>query len=181
MNEENLCVACMNFDMIGIRYFLEQGADPNAALLEACCRGNYEVVRLLLEFGADVDLCSQNYLYYPLYEATRFNYPDIVGLLLYYGAKFRPELLTIAIQIDSILLVTMFLKRVALVRYKNTALREACKNGNINMVQLILENGANPFFQESLCFKIALSCERVDIAALLCYWEAQISMRRYVG
>lgn len=177
MNEENLCICCINVDIIGIRYFLEKGANPNSAFLNACCRGNYEIVNLLLENGADPNLsCCDSY---PLYEATRFNHPDIVGLLFYYEAKFNPELLTIAAKLDSMILVSMFLKKTTLVRYKNIALRNACKNGNIDMVRLLLVNGANPFFQESLCFRMALGRGYIDIAALLCYWEAQMSIQRF--
>lgn len=68
------------------------GADVNAAydghdysILTACCNGNYELIRLLIESGADVNVRNK-YESTPLLECDPY-YPEIVKLLLDAGAQ----------------------------------------------------------------------------------------------
>lgn len=75
-----------------VREYLEQGGDPNAMideqtmLHEACYWGDLEIVKLLAEFGADVnreDACGQ----VPLAEATLNGSAELIRYLLENGAK----------------------------------------------------------------------------------------------
>jgi ankyrin repeat protein len=53
----------------------------------ACQRGHYDVVLLLLEYGADIDATSHHPPRYALYAAAKSGHYDIVSLLLQRGAS----------------------------------------------------------------------------------------------
>lgn len=67
-------------------------------------------------------------------------------------------------------MVALLLKYIPKHANRNAALREACKNRNRDMVELLLEYGANPQAQDSMAFKIALELNYPDIATILYTW-----------
>lgn len=78
-------------DVETARRMIAAGADVNApcdghdySILTACCNGNCELVRLLIESGADVNVRDQ-YESTPLLECDAY-YPEIIKLLLDAGA-----------------------------------------------------------------------------------------------
>ncbi|XP_076804206.1 uncharacterized protein LOC143448375 isoform X2 [Clavelina lepadiformis] len=76
-----------------VEYYLEQGFEEantkdNAgysALHEACARGNLEAARLLLEFGADVNLNADDGTR-PIHDAVEYDHVELTRLLLACGA-----------------------------------------------------------------------------------------------
>lgn len=183
MDELNssLYICCENNDIASIRILLENNANPNVCILLACYQGYYDTVKLLLEFGANPNFHGQGLgLSYPLFEAVCSNRIDIVGLLLYYKAYVRAELLMVAARKNSTDMVTLLLKYVPKHANRNAALREACKNRNRDMVKILLEYGANPQAQESMAFKIALSSGYTDIATILYTWVPKPIPNNYI-
>lgn len=82
--------------------------------------GNENIVRFLLRNGADPDLASENgYRVYPLYVAIDSNFEGIAKMLVEAGAEVN------VIQASQM-----------------TPLHAAAKNGNIEMLILLLEKGA---------------------------------------
>lgn len=101
-----LDIAVLKDDPILVKFLLDAGADPNAmhgcfgsALHIACCSekvNQYEMIHLLLEYGADVNRCGRDQdgraLKSPFVEYLRTRDdivpdPHIVGLLLSYGGE----------------------------------------------------------------------------------------------
>ena len=84
--------AVSNNDVETARRMIAAGADVNApydghdySILTACCNGNYELVQLLIESGADVNV-RDKYESTPLLECDPY-YPEIIKLLLSAGAQ----------------------------------------------------------------------------------------------
>lgn len=105
-----------------VRLLLEHGADVNGsanALMYACDKGDLEIVRLLLEYGADVNL-KDYWGTNALKSACRQLNPEIVRLLLEHGADVNAQ--------DS---------------RGESALMYACNQGNPEIVRLLLDHGAD--------------------------------------
>ncbi|THX36906.1 hypothetical protein D6D10_06297 [Aureobasidium pullulans] len=123
--------ACLSGNTALVNLLLDRGVDPNAmdslygsALQRLCATASYinlEIVRLLLDRGADVD--------------TR-------------GGKFRAALCDAALY-DNVEVVRMLLQRGADPNLRDKrfggALQAACyfRHGNFNLVQLLLDNGTD--------------------------------------
>lgn len=74
-------------------YYLEQGLDPNiplangsTLLLEASVKREPKLVKLLLDYGADVNVQFPGNSCTPLHWATAYNNTEVVKILLEYGA-----------------------------------------------------------------------------------------------
>ena len=85
----------------------------------ACENSHTELVKLLLEHGADANIKSE-YGYTPLYRACDKDNTEVVKLLLEHGADVNSK--------DN---------------YGNTLLYSACKNNNTELAKLLLEYGAD--------------------------------------
>jgi ankyrin repeat protein len=92
-------------DAAKVRGLLDQGVDVNAkwrygqtALLMAAWRGRPEVVKVLLERGAAVDVKDTFYGMTPLQAAAGNGQGEIVGMLLEKGAAGRDEALVTGAQ-----------------------------------------------------------------------------------
>jgi L-rhamnose mutarotase len=147
-----------------LKFFLDHGADPNLKtqgrfcslppLYFAISKGHVECVKLLLSAGADV-----SNLFYdpsrnsPLSLAAQHNFYDIAVLLLAAKAKVNQvekrctlTELWYAARNNNTQMAKLFIEHGADVNVAGhcTILEEAAINGNVPMVGLLLDAGANP-------------------------------------
>ncbi len=124
----------------------------NTQLFYAVYKGHLEIVKLLLEKGANVN-AKDKYGDTPLLRATKQRHLEIVKLLLDKGAdvnekdKYGDTPLLSAVEIDHLEIVKLLLEKGANVNAKNmngyTPLMRATENGHLEMVKLLLDRGAN--------------------------------------
>jgi hypothetical protein len=116
--------ACCLGDLVRVRSLLDDGADlhqgNDSMLLCACRKGHVEVIKLLLDRGAEVDRVDSNG-FTALGWACRKGHVEVIKLLLDRGAKVDRA------GSDG-----------------STALRRACHGGHVEVVKLLLEHGASP-------------------------------------
>ena len=110
-----LCEAVRRGNLDVISNLLQQGATVDFhAFSEACYRGNAEMVDFLIDHGADVNEGDRHGVSFPLSHAIRGDRADVVELLIRRGATQG---------------ITDGLKHAS---------------RNFDIIQLLLENGANP-------------------------------------
>lgn len=108
------------------RHVPQKSADVRvvtSALLEAICLGKKDLVELLVDFGADVNMpakkgCRKT----PLQQAAETGFYGIVEMLILHGVDVNTP---------------------PAVRYGATALQLAAKQGYIGLAELLIERGAN--------------------------------------
>ena len=126
----------------------------------ACGYGNLEMVNLLLDHGADVNLADINGVT-PLRQAVKNGYTEIVKLLLEHKANincsvFGDTLMHIATcRGDGYLeIVKLLVEYGAAINtfdyYRRTPLSNACKYKNLKMVKFLIEHGANVHVKHAL-------------------------------
>ena len=150
-----------------VRLLLQYGADvavdDNYAIGMASQNGHLEVVRLLLENGADPTVRDN----YALIWASYYNYVDVVRLLLQHGAD--P---TAAIQRASekgyLDIVQVLLENGANPTVNdNYAIRWASRNGHTEVVRLLLQYGADPTAEDNSAIRMASFNGYIDVVKLL--------------
>jgi ankyrin repeat protein len=95
---------------------IHMGINPFDALIQACCGERLEIMRMLLEAGADPNLDFNNeYRLSPLRQTIHYNFEAGVNLLLSFGAKIT-----------------------------NGDFLDACQRGQVMIVRALIEAGANP-------------------------------------
>ena len=148
-------------------YWDDDGGRPWTPLHFAAQNGHLEVVRLLLERGANVNAQNTDELWWrerrtPLHFAAQNGHLDVVRLLLERGANVNAETsgvagwtpLHFAAQNGHLEVVRVLLERGANVNAqttlfwedadaRRTPLHYATKNGHLEVVRLLLERGAN--------------------------------------
>ena len=113
-----------------VEALLKNGIDPNqfktsngmTLMFDAAWDNNLAIVKLLHQYGADVDLLSGNHNVPPLLAACQQNSYESVVFLVENGADVN---------------------RKIEVAGNQTPIRFACKTGNVGMVSYLLENGAD--------------------------------------
>ncbi|KAE8445875.1 hypothetical protein EG329_012799 [Mollisiaceae sp. DMI_Dod_QoI] len=116
-------------------------APSTTALCAAVASQDYELVALLLEYGADVNdrrgRCTA------LEEATRLNNGRLVKLLLSVGADpSEDKSIVNAVEVQNLELVLIFVEACATIN--DHALCAAIKTKNLHIVRILLAAGANP-------------------------------------
>ena len=167
MNEMDIFRAAKWNNIGRVREYLDSGADPdiidrsynnNTALIYASSEGHTEIVELLLDRGADINI-TNDLGSTALMEASRNNRTEIIRLLLDRGAdpNIRDDyggtaLISASIGNRRTDIVKMLLDNDADPNIQEnydgeTALMQASYYGNTESVGLLLENDADPNIQ----------------------------------
>jgi len=169
----SLVRACRDGDLESVRILLDTSARTtssarakravasakNEALSISCTKGHLEIVRLLLNRGADAR--EEEALCNACYEG----HLEIVRLLLDRGAEPTTVALAFACSEDHLEIVRLLLNRGADARAKNEALRISFFFGpNLEIVRLLLNHGAEPTGQD---FFIACMKGHIEIVRFL--------------
>jgi ankyrin repeat protein len=149
---EELLAAARKSDVAAVKAMLDKGVDVNSknrygatALSYACDRGSVEMVRLLIERGADVNVEDTFYHATPLGWAADKGYVEIVKLLLDKGAKGKEDALQSAVFGGHTELVKSLLARGDWKPEGLTAALSAAERGGKKEIAEILKNaGATP-------------------------------------
>jgi ankyrin repeat protein len=131
---EELLRAIEKQDITKVQELLSAGVDVNSVSYDdefycdfplgiACSGGSSEIVKLLIENGANVNQAEESEFHTPLMYASGDR--EIIELLLKHGADVNAE--------DD---------------YNATALTRAAESGRFEIVKLLLEHGANPGVRE---------------------------------
>ena len=133
-----------------VNVFSDDGITP---LLFAINKGDEKLVKLLIDFKADVNQNADNYTSEnPLVLATELGFTDIVELLLQHGAKVTEtnskgaSVLHMAAANNDTNLVRMFLPRMDINiknNYSQTPLMFAAYGNCLEVARILLENGAD--------------------------------------
>ena len=126
--KERLLDAVNESDTATVRLLLEAGADPathneydDSLLSLACDRGNADIVRLLLDHGADVNDGNNEWEETPLHAACLHDHTDIVKILL---SRTNCEI-------------------NAMDDRRRTPLHNACRRRHAGVARLLIEKGAD--------------------------------------
>lgn len=149
LNEE-FFAAVRKGDVAAVKVFLDKGVSVNektrygaTALSYACDRSNVELVKLLLERGADVNVKDTFYGEVPLGWALSKRNAQIVKLLLDKGAAGIERALMSGVQEGNVEIVKAVLERSGLKQETlNNALRRASAGGKQEIIDLLKKSGA---------------------------------------
>jgi len=115
-----------------LKPYIQQILPMQQRMRNACKFSGYNVVKLLLENGGQVDLKF-------MHNAYILNHNDIVKLLLKNGGQVDPECMHNVCKLIDSSMLKFFLDNGGQIDLK--CMRNACKFGGYNVVKLLLENG----------------------------------------
>jgi len=153
-----IALAAMNGDAAMIRKLLDAGVDPNStnpggetALMTAARTGKVDAVTLLLDRGAYVNAQEEIHEQNALMWAVLENHPDMVKLLLARGADINAHTKVTIPKGEYVPARPAAASGSGIIRQRAlptpdggmTALLFAIRDGNTDMVHLLLEHGAN--------------------------------------
>lgn len=156
--EDRLLLAVRTGDVAALKAALASGVNVNTkfrydrmALSFAADRGNVEVVKVLLDAGADVNARDTFYGMDAMSQALNKKHTAIVRMLLEEGAGNSEGVLRFGIQENSLELVTASLEKGGLRPDSLTAaVALASKNNRTEMIELLRKHGATqPFAVET--------------------------------
>lgn len=149
INEE-LLAAARKSDIVKVKELLAKGANVNAKspygatpLFFACDRGNVEVIKILLESGADANIQDTFYHATPLGWAMNKGKPEIIKLLVEAGAKDLNQAMNFAINGNHLELVKVTLAKATFKQDDlDKYLRAANKKGQKEIAESLKAAGA---------------------------------------
>ena len=150
-----------------LKYYPELVDIPNTSyfgqtpLYNASSCSNYELVQLLLEYGADPNIQDHEDNESALMNSAYHNDVNVADLLLQYGANCDLQN-----------------------RFNETALHIACWRGHLNIVKLLLNYNANPFIESSFKknntpLKLAISKDFKKIIDILAKYQSYEDYQDY--
>ncbi|XP_071188697.1 ankyrin repeat and SOCS box protein 13-like isoform X1 [Salvelinus alpinus] len=147
-----------------VRLLLDAGAqvdacntDGSTPLCEACSVGSFDCVRMLLEHGAKVNPTLSSRTTSPLHEACMGGNADVVKIMITEGASLEAydlyygTPLHVACANDHTACVKALLNAGAKVNYARlhkTALHHAAKVKSVDMIDMLVEFGANIYAKD---------------------------------
>ena len=152
--EDRFLLAVRTGDVAGVKAALASGVNVNTkfrydrmALSFAADRGNPEVVKVLLDAGADVGARDTFYQMDAMSQAVSKKHIPIIRMLLDKGAPNSEAILMMAVRENSLELAKVSLEKGGLRPDSlSAALARAMKDNRSELVALLQKAGANPPF-----------------------------------
>ena len=152
-SNEDFFAAARRGDAAAVKAFLDKGVDVNAktqygatALSYASDKGHTEVVRLLLERGADPNVRDTFYGATPMSWAAPKGHVEVVRLLIEKGSKDKGEALKLGVDKGAVELVKAVLAKGEVPAATLTkALSKAEAQNRTEIADLLKKAGAAPF------------------------------------
>ncbi|MGA9772951.1 MAG: ankyrin repeat domain-containing protein [Blastocatellia bacterium] len=149
---EDFFAAARKGDAAAVKAFLDKGVPVNAktqygatALSYACDKGHTEVVKLLIERGADVNVKDTFYGEVPLGWALGKGHAEIVKILLDHGAQGKDRALIEGADSGNVEIVKAVLDKGDLKPDTlSSALSQATKKNHTAIVEMLKKAGAQP-------------------------------------
>ena len=149
---DDLLTATRKGDLAQVKALLDKGASANSKssygqtpLFFACDRGYVEIVKLLIERGADVNVEDTFYHASALTWAAQKNRFEIVKILLDHGAKSPGEVVSAGVQMGKPELVKAGLDKGPIDKGTlSSALGAATKSKNTQIIEMLKAAGATP-------------------------------------
>ncbi|XP_065583414.1 ankyrin-1-like [Artemia franciscana] len=164
-----------------VEVLLDRGANPNCGecLHLAVQKGRADLCKLLIKSGAELDATNAHGKT-PLVTAIKVNNLNLVEILLDRGANpNRGECLHLAVQKGRADLCKLLIDKMkssaeidAMNAHGKTPLATAIKANNLNLVEILLDRGADPNYGE--CLHHAVKKGRVNICKLLIDFGAKL-------
>ncbi len=189
---ERLVHAVESGDLKEVKSALKDGADPcgitgtQNVLHVACERGNMDILRILLDYGADIDMISWKWRDTPLHRACVFGHIPIVAELIQRKANLnaRSSNLWMTPMEDAIsfghfecckLLMQAGVQINEINQYSGyTPLMLACVKGHLEIVNFFLNAGADPNLGFGMNNPLVSAAHFPKIIELLLEWGAHI-------
>ena len=176
-------------DLNVVKYLLQNGANintrnkyKNTPVYAAAKRGHYDVVQFLAENGANLHTFGQKGNSIVSRAALSGHFDVCNLLLLQYGAKlevslvreYGASLVETAAANEDPKGVQLFVEKGA--KISDLALYNACKTGDLIMVNYLLSKGANPSSEG--CLTISIELYNKDVVSALINGGADIDLVR---
>jgi len=170
LDQSVLQYACMFGNINTVETLLIYGADANAsgvlsaAVFSACCRGDVELLQILMKYGAIINHQIQDNGT-GFFMACSARNAQVMKFLLEHGASescdFAP-VLTQACSAGNVEILQLLLDHISDTNTSDTAyafcLDAACYNGNDEVLRILLEHRATSITRHKLNDSLRLSC-----------------------
>ncbi|BAY80643.1 ankyrin repeat-containing protein [Calothrix parasitica NIES-267] len=154
MGNNNIFEAIIDNNLPKVKEFIQNGFNVNqkhseiqlTPLIQAINLRRLEIIKILLEAGADPNLCQDVYAT-PLELATSLGNIEVIKILLRAGANpnffgIDSSALERAIRIERIDIIKILLDAGADLSHKNRSLIYAANNGKFEIVKFLVETGS---------------------------------------